>query len=50
MTDERDPLPPREWEPTSSEWARRQAKEATEAAVRAAREKRQKPADTEENR
>ena len=40
VTDERDPLPPREWQPTSHEWARRQAREAAAAAVRAAREKR----------
>jgi hypothetical protein len=40
VTDERDPLPPREWQPTSHEWARRQAREAAAAAVRAARERR----------
>ena len=38
--DERDPLPPREWEPASSEWARRQAKEAVAQAIRAAKERR----------
>jgi hypothetical protein len=43
MTDERDPLPEREWTPTSHEWARKQAVEATKAAVAAAREARKKP-------
>jgi hypothetical protein len=35
-----DPGPEQSRRPVSSEWARRMAKEATEAAVRAAKEKR----------
>jgi hypothetical protein len=38
--DERDPLPPRTWEPTSHEWARRQAKDALAQALRDIREAR----------
>lgn len=45
---ELDPLPPPEWQPASHAWARRQALEATEAAVRAARERRT-TAHAEEN-
>jgi hypothetical protein len=38
--DERDPAEPRDWQPVSSEWARRAAREATEAAIRAAKDAR----------
>lgn len=44
VTDERDPAPQKPWEPTSSEWARRQAREAVEAAVRSAKERRKREA------
>jgi hypothetical protein len=43
--DQRDPHPAPEWREVSSLWARRQALEATEAAVRASREKRKKPVE-----
>jgi hypothetical protein len=36
-----DPAPREPWRPVSSEWARRQALEATAEAVRRAREKRE---------
>lgn len=45
-TDERDPLPPTPHEPVSSEWARRNALEATRAAVAAVKERRKKQAPT----
>jgi hypothetical protein len=45
MTDERDPLPARDWQPVSSAWARKAAIDAAEAAVRAAKDKRKKPAE-----
>lgn len=45
---ERDPLPARTWEPTSREYRRREALQATVEAVRASREKRKKPAGTTE--
>lgn len=45
--DDRDPLEPREWQPTSHLWARKQAIEATAAAVLAARENRKKPVEKE---
>lgn len=41
--DDRDPLPEPEWQPTSSEWARRAAKEAAAAAVKAAKDRRNTP-------
>ena len=44
VTDERDPLPEPEWRETSHEWARRQAIEATERAVQAAKDARTRPA------
>jgi hypothetical protein len=40
MTDERDPLPARDWQPVSSAWARKAAIDAAEAAIAASREKR----------
>lgn len=41
--DDRDPLPAPDWHPTSSAWARRAALEATEAAVKAAKDRRNAP-------
>jgi hypothetical protein len=43
--DDRDPAEPRDWQPVSSAWARRAAKEAAAAAVRAAKDARKKPAE-----
>jgi hypothetical protein len=43
--DDRDPQPPAEWEPASHEWARKQALDATKAAVTKARDARKKPAE-----
>lgn len=47
--DERDPQPPQEWEPTSSEWARRQCREALEQKLLQIRESRKKPADQQDH-
>jgi len=44
-TDERDPAEPADWIPTSRAWSRRQALEAAEAAVRAAKDKRKQPTE-----
>lgn len=41
--DDRDPLPEQPWEPTSSEWARRAAREALAEAIRRNRENRTAP-------
>jgi hypothetical protein len=38
--DDRDPAEPRDWQPVSHEWARKQALDATAAAVKAARDRR----------
>lgn len=41
MTDRRDldPAPAQPWQPTSSEWARREALERTREAIRKAKER-----------
>jgi hypothetical protein len=43
--DERDPADPEDWQPVSSAWARKAAIDAAEAAIRAAKDKRKKPAE-----
>ena len=43
--DDRDPLPPREWQPVSSAGIRRHVLAQTAAAVRAAKDAQLKPAE-----
>jgi hypothetical protein len=43
--DDRDPAEPATWQPVSHTWARKQALDATKAAVTKARDARKKPAE-----
>jgi hypothetical protein len=43
--DDRDPAEPATWTPVSHTWARKQALDATKAAVTKARDARKKPAE-----